>query len=39
MSGVEPRPVLAADDIDLSDVEFWARPWDEREGRVPDAAA
>ena len=24
--------VLDADDIDLSDLEFWARPWDEREG-------
>ena len=32
MSGVQPRPVLGADDIDLTDVEFWARPWDEREG-------
>ena len=29
---MQPRPVLAADDIDLTDVEFWARPWDEREG-------
>ena len=29
---MEPRAVLAADDIDLSDMEFWARPWDEREG-------
>ena len=28
---VEPRPVLALDQIDLSDIEFWARPWDERE--------
>ena len=27
-----PVPVLALDDIDLSDIEFWARPWDEREG-------
>ena len=32
MSGVEPRAVLTADEIDLSDMEFWARPWDEREG-------
>ena len=24
--------MLGADDIDLTDVEFWARPWDEREG-------
>ena len=24
--------MLGADDIDLSDMEFWARPWDEREG-------
>jgi cytochrome P450 len=29
---MEPRPVLALDDINLSDIEFWARPWDEREG-------
>ena len=32
MGRMEPRAVLAADDIDLSDPEFWARPWDEREG-------
>ncbi len=32
VSGVEPRAVLTADEIDLSDMEFWARPWDEREG-------
>ena len=32
MRSVEPRAVLAADDIDLSATEFWARPWDEREG-------
>jgi cytochrome P450 len=24
--------VLDADEIDLSDMEFWARPWEEREG-------
>ena len=29
---MEPRAVLAVDDIDLSDMTFWARPWDEREG-------
>jgi len=29
---VEPRAVLTADEIDLSATEFWARPWDEREG-------
>jgi cytochrome P450 len=29
---MEPRAVLAVDDIDLSDIEFWARPWAEREG-------
>ena len=29
---MEPKEVLAVDDIDLSDLEFWARPWDEREG-------
>ena len=27
-----PHAVLTADEIDLSDMEFWARPWDEREG-------
>jgi cytochrome P450 len=32
VSGVQPTPVLAAEDIDLSDMEFWARPWVEREG-------
>src|SRR3974390_2552972 len=32
VSGVQPLSVLAAEDIDLSDVEFWARPWNEREG-------
>jgi len=30
--GVEPHAVLTVDEIDLSDMEFWARPWDEREG-------
>jgi methyl-branched lipid omega-hydroxylase len=29
---VQPRAVLSVDQIDLSDIEFWARPWDEREG-------
>ncbi len=29
---MQPRAVLTADEIDLSDMEFWARPWDEREG-------
>jgi cytochrome P450 len=29
---VEPREVLTADQINLSDIEFWARPWAEREG-------
>jgi methyl-branched lipid omega-hydroxylase len=29
---MQPRAVLAADEIDLSDAEFWARPWEEREG-------
>ena len=28
---VEPRTVLTADEIDLSDTEFWARPWDKQE--------
>ena len=30
---MEPREVLAADQIDLSDIGFWERPLDEREGR------
>jgi cytochrome P450 len=29
---VQPRSVLTPDEIDLSDLAFWARPWDEREG-------
>jgi len=29
---VEPRETLTLDQIDLSDIEFWARPWEEREG-------
>ncbi len=29
---MEPRTVLAVDDIDLSDLEFWKRPIEEREG-------
>ena len=29
---MEPREVLGLDEIDLSDIAFWARPWDEREG-------
>ncbi len=29
---MRPREVLTLDQIDLSDIEFWARPWDEREG-------
>ena len=32
MAVVEPREVLGLDQIDLSDIEFWARPWEEREG-------
>jgi cytochrome P450 len=28
----QPRSVLSLDEIDLSDVEFWKRPYDEREG-------
>ena len=27
-----PESVLGLDEIDLSDLEFWARPWSEREG-------
>jgi len=29
---VEPREVLTLDQIDLSDLDFWGRPWPEREG-------
>jgi len=29
---VEPKQTLSVDEIDLSDIEFWARPWAEREG-------
>jgi len=29
---VEPKPVLAVDDIALGQPEFWSRPWEEREG-------
>lgn len=29
---MEPRQVLTLDQIDLSDLEFWSRPWEEREG-------
>ncbi|MFP6623462.1 MAG: cytochrome P450, partial [Myxococcota bacterium] len=29
---MEPRTVLSVDEIDLSALEFWARPWEEREG-------
>ncbi len=32
MVAVQPHAVLSADEIDLSDMAFWARPWDEREG-------
>ena len=28
---MEPRQVLAADQNDLADLDFWSRPWDERE--------
>ncbi len=29
---MQPRSVLSADEIDLSDLEFWGRPLEEREG-------
>ena len=29
---MEPREVLSLDEIELSDLEFWRRPWEEREG-------
>ena len=28
---MEPQPVLAVDDIDLSALDFWERPWSERD--------
>ena len=30
--GMEPREVLSAEEINLSDPDFWGRPWEEREG-------
>jgi cytochrome P450 len=32
VNGVIPESVLAVDQIDLSDLAFWERPWAEREG-------
>ena len=29
---MKPEPVLSIDEINLSDPEFWSRPWEEREG-------
>ena len=29
---MQPHAVLSVDEIDLSAVDFWARPWEEREG-------
>ena len=29
---MQPRSVLPIDDIALGDIEFWLRPWEEREG-------
>jgi cytochrome P450 len=29
---VDPRHALSFDQIDLSDIAFWTRPWEEREG-------
>ena len=29
---MEPREVLGLDEIDLSAIDFWGRPWEEREG-------
>jgi cytochrome P450 len=29
---VQPLETLTVDQIDLADIEFWARPWEEREG-------
>lgn len=27
-----PKPILSVDEIDLSSLDFWRRPWEEREG-------
>jgi methyl-branched lipid omega-hydroxylase len=32
LPGMEPREVLTLEQIDLSDMSFWGRPWEEREG-------
>jgi hypothetical protein len=32
VSLVDPRHALTFDQIDLSDIAFWTRPWEEREG-------
>ena len=32
MAYVRPNSVLSVDEIDLTDMDFWARPWPEREG-------
>jgi len=29
---MEPAEVLSLDEIDVTDLDFWARPWEEREG-------
>jgi methyl-branched lipid omega-hydroxylase len=29
---MQPRQVLSLEEINLSDIEFWQRPWEEREG-------
>jgi cytochrome P450 len=29
---MKPEPVLSLDEINLSDLAFWVRPWEEREG-------
>ena len=32
VAAVKPHEVLGLDQIDLSDLDFWTRPWEEREG-------
>jgi cytochrome P450 len=29
---MQPNPILSVDQIDLSEMDFWRRPWSEREG-------
>ena len=39
MSPMQPSSVLSLDQIDLSDLAFWERPWAEREGAFEPSGA